>query len=252
MEKLKEAVSEYAKAVEAQQKAVEANPAVSVYANDLAFFNNNLGDSLVRLGLLDQALQAYQKAAKTLQPLADAWPDLVYRRNLGLSRKGIGKVLLDLGRPIEALPEFGKASELYRNMANVQKPWWYSNVAELARYRGTALQKLGRAGEAVAAYRESITLLEKLAEPEPVNIFDMACCYALIHGAAPEKGSGVTTADAQASAEQAMAALRRATAAGYHDLDNMRKDIALDSLRKRPDFEKLLADLETDIKASGK
>jgi hypothetical protein len=38
--------------------------------------------------------------------------------------------------------------------------------------------------------------------------------------------------------------LRRSIAAGYRGLDNMRKNIFLDSLRKRPDFEKLLKELE--------
>jgi hypothetical protein len=104
----------------------------------------------------------------------------------------------------------------------------------------------------VAAYRESITLLKKLAKPEPVNIYETACCYALICGTASEKGSGLTTADADTAGEQAMATLRRAISAGYRDLANMRKDTDLDSLRKRPDFEQVLADLEKEVKANNK
>jgi hypothetical protein len=47
-------------------------------------------------------------------------------------------------------------------------------------------------------------------------------------------------------------ALRRAFAAGYRDLAYLRTDTDLDSLRKRPDFAKLLAELEKDAKPSEK
>jgi hypothetical protein len=80
----------------------------------------------------------------------------------------------------------------------------------------------------------------------------LACSYALKHALALDKGSGLTTADAPAAAEQAITTLRRAIAAGYRDLANMRKDTDLDSLRKRPDFEQMLADLEKEVKANNK
>jgi eukaryotic-like serine/threonine-protein kinase len=109
-----------------------------------------------------------------------------------------------------------------------------------------------RCSKSVRGCRQIISLLEKHPKPEPLNVYELACGYALIHGAAAAKGSDLTTADADDAAVQALAALRRALAAGYRDQDSLRKETALDSLRQRPDFAKLLAELEKESKASGK
>jgi hypothetical protein len=94
--------------------------------------------------------------------------------------------------------------------------------------------------------------LERLPKTESGDLYNLACCYALLHGLAQEKGSGLTTADADTAVEKAMGMLHRAKAAGYRDVAHMHKDTELDSLRKLPEFEMLLADLEKDIRANGK
>ena len=43
---------------------------------------------------------------------------------------------------------------------------------------------------------------------------------------------------------QAMDALRRALAAGYGEVTELKKDTSLDPLRERDDFKKLVADLD--------
>jgi tetratricopeptide (TPR) repeat protein len=118
--------------------------------------------------------------------------------------------------------------------------------------RGRCYGECQQYDKAVASYQESIAILEGLADPPPGELYNLACSYALLHGAALKKGSGLTGARAEAAAEQAVAALRRAIAAGYVDLANMRGDTDVDSLRKRPDFEKLLADLEAKLAAEKK
>ena len=45
-------------------------------------------------------------------------------------------------------------------------------------------------------------------------------------------------------ADRALATLRQAVQNGYKDAAHMKKDTDLDPLRSRPDFQKLLADLE--------
>jgi hypothetical protein len=52
-------------------------------------------------------------------------------------------------------------------------------------------------------------------------------------------------------ADRAMTTLRRAVAAGYRNIANMRTDTDLDALRSREDFRKLLADLEAAPPAKG-
>jgi hypothetical protein len=93
---------------------------------------------------------------------------------------------------------------------------------------------------------------KKLDKPTSVDLYNMTCYYALLHGLSRDKGSGVSAADTADAGKKALATVRRAITAGYRDTANLRKDTDLDSLRKRPDFEKLLADLETELKASKK
>jgi tetratricopeptide (TPR) repeat protein len=251
--KLKEALSEYATAIEIEQKAIDANPAVSRYKDWQAAFILCRGHVLAQLGKSKEALQAYQEATKIQQHLADSRPAFIlFQVGLADSRTAIGHALIALGRPSEALAEFDKAVLIYRKLTDTQRKRYHSSIAYHVRNRGIALQKLSRQGEAVAAYRESVTMLEGLARPLPANLYALACSYALLHGIAGEKGSGLTAADAHDAGEHALATLRRAIAAGYHDLANLRKDTDLDSLRTRPDFQKLLAEVEKDTKVSGK
>ena len=49
---------------------------------------------------------------------------------------------------------------------------------------------------------------------------------------------------AQLYSDAAMGLLRDAVSKGYQDVANLKKDIALDPLRRREDFQKLVADLE--------
>lgn len=59
--------------------------------------------------------------------------------------------------------------------------------------------------------------------------------------AADTTSAGVKQADA--AADRAMAWLKQAVAAGYNNVDHMRKDKDLDALRDREDMKKLLAEL---------
>ena len=54
----------------------------------------------------------------------------------------------------------------------------------------------------------------------------------------------MSAAERKAHADQAMALLRKAVDAGYHDIRTFRTEDALDPLREREDFKKLLAELE--------
>jgi hypothetical protein len=62
---------------------------------------------------------------------------------------------------------------------------------------------------------------------------------------ASDKSESATRA-AAAEADQAMAWLKQAVAAGYSNIENMKTDKDLDSLRERMDFRRLLAALEAN------
>ncbi len=63
-------------------------------------------------------------------------------------------------------------------------------------------------------------------------------------GLAGRDGSGVSAAEGRPAADRAMAMLRKAIDAGHRDPTEFRATDALDPLREREDFKKLVAELE--------
>jgi hypothetical protein len=72
----------------------------------------------------------------------------------------------------------------------------------------------------------------------------MACCHAALAGLAGRAGSGVWAAEGEDAAARAMEWLPKAVANGYRNTNELRIKSALDPLRDRADFKKLMAELE--------
>ena len=87
----------------------------------------------------------------------------------------------------------------------------------------------------------------KLWPNNPDEIYDVAGelprCASLVGKDKPQLTSA-TLAERQKYADLAMEMLGQAVAAGYRDSAHARKDPDLQALRRRPDFEKLLTELE--------
>ncbi len=80
-------------------------------------------------------------------------------------------------------------------------------------------------------------------------IFELACCHSVLAGLARQAGSGVPAAEAEAEAASAIECLGRAVASGYRNINQIRIESALDPLRDRPDFKKLMTELEKNSPA---
>ncbi len=100
-----------------------------------------------------------------------------------------------------------------------------------------ALAQYGRHAETSAA-------ADALAARWPKDhntLYGCACVHAL--------ATGAVAADAILSeryGSRAVALLRQAVEAGYHDAERLRKDADLDSLRRREDFRELLKKLDAE------
>jgi hypothetical protein len=118
------------------------------------------------------------------------------------------------------------------------------------RYLARVQRQLGRLAAAAAASVERA----KLYPDNPQQVYAVACelalCLPLVG-----KGKAELTKEEQAErqkyADQVMAMLRQAVAAGFDDAGRLKTDKALAPLRTRDDFKQLLAEIEQRRKKPG-
>ena len=118
--------------------------------------------------------------------------------------------------------------------------------------RGRARRALGDPTGAAADVRHALRLFEGLRLPEGYAAYSIACSHAALAGLAGQEGTGVSAAEGKEHADQAMALLRKAADGYPYILHDSRNEGALDPLREREDFKKLLTELEQKSAAKPK
>ena len=96
-----------------------------------------------------------------------------------------------------------------------------------------------------AGCRATAEMLEKMKRTDANTLYNAACMRAVT--AAVIRGADKSPAaskEADAEADRAVAWLKQAVAAGFNNAAHLKKDTDLDALRQRPDFRKLLAELD--------
>jgi serine/threonine-protein kinase len=228
------------------QGLADAHPGNIQFQTDLAMSHERIGHGLTMTGKAAEALMAYQRAQAIRQELADAHPNITELQNLlARSHDAIGWGYWQSGKPVEALGAFERAMAIYRKLveADPGAVLFRSRLAFCLGQVGGIHLEAGRPAEAAAAVRQAVAILERLPTLEPSNRYNLACGYAQLAGIATLPGSGMTPAEGRAAADLAMQWLHSAVAAGYRNVDLMRKDRDLDPLRSRDDFGLLMMDL---------
>ena len=105
---------------------------------------------------------------------------------------------------------------------------------------------------ATATWRRAIALYEGLKVPNRSDSFLRACCHACLSELGNRPGSGVSAEEGRAETDRAVSWLRKAVTAGFGNPDAFRVESALDPLRGREDFKKLVAELEAKAKVTAK
>jgi hypothetical protein len=131
--------------------------------------------------------------------------------------------------------------------------WLARERPEVADYRadlaftlaglGRALHRAGRSALAVEPTQRAIALLEAIPTLTIDSRFDLARDHALLASIGEAPHSGLPTGAAGTAVAQAMAALRRAVAAGYRNADTLRAEADLAVLRDLPELRLLLLDV---------
>jgi serine/threonine-protein kinase len=213
---------------------------------DLAALKEDIGDILARKDRLSEALRSYQEALTTRRKLAAENPAVTdYQADLA-------RTYLNLGGLQARSGDKGAALRSVQQAVASQEPLVQAapEMTEYARALSRQLQELGRlqresdqAAESVASFRRASALLEKLP-PAPADLYALARCRA---GSCPSEGLSKSTgkaADEPTEVDRALSALRSAVAAGFRDVDQVRRDPALQALRSRPEFKTVMGDLE--------
>jgi len=230
----------------ARETLLKENPTDVVHQKQISRIDQELSSLYARVGQTAKALAASQRGLATARKLADANPgDVEIQSHLSSIFCSFAEVQLQAGHAPEAMAAVEQALAIRRKLveAHPSDPALQASLADAFRRLGFVHQQSGRAAEAVAHFRHSLAMLAELKSPRPEDIYDMACCHALLSGVAPKTGSGLTAAVGQAEAELAVTTLHRAIAAGYSSLAWIRNDPDLIPLYRRPDFELLMMDL---------
>jgi tetratricopeptide (TPR) repeat protein len=192
---------------------------------------HNLAKSYYALGRHADALKLYEETlALKKAKLGPDHPDTL------ASMWGVAASLVKLGRGAEAVPIIDDCVQ--RATGKVVNPALLPGVMNLR------LRHFAKTKDPVGC-RQTAALWEKLNRTDAGSLYDAACMRAVtaaVLRAADPSPAGAKQAEAEA--EQAMAWLKQAVAAGYKNAADMEKDTDLDALRDRDDFKKLLAELK--------
>jgi tetratricopeptide (TPR) repeat protein len=229
------------------QRLLEANPSVSKFQNHCAFFSLSTAEVLRKMDRPAEARAVLERARGLFEQLVKANPNVaVYQAGPAWYYQEVAKLDHAIGRLDEARTECSRAVAILDKLAK-KYPQFPASRVDLPislRQRGLLEYAAGQFAPAAAANRRAIELFEG-QNLWNQTLYELACCYALQARLAGKDGSGVPADAAPAEADKAMDLLRKAVAAGYQDVYDLRTDAGLDPLRQRDDFRKLLTELET-------
>jgi serine/threonine-protein kinase len=241
-----EALEGLLRARTAREILVRANPTVVRNRVQLVGVNYQISGIHRRAGRMAQALESLERARDQAASLVDSHPaEPEYQRHLVTTYMELGDLHAALRHPDRVLSYFDQAVRIARQLdeADPATASRRTNGAQTLRRRGRAWQKCGRPDQAASDFRESIAMLRGLKTPTTTDYYGIACGLSLLHGVARESGSGVSAADGDAAAREAIDSLQQAASGGGRYVAVLRQDPELAPIRSRPDFQLFALDM---------
>jgi serine/threonine protein kinase len=190
----------------------------------------NLATNYGHLGRHAEALKLHEESLELKK--AKLGPD---HPNTLQSMWGVAESLTQLKRGAEAVPIIDDC--LRRAVGKMVDPRMVPEIMAL-RLRHFEGSKDG------AGCRQTAEMWESLNRADADSLYNAACFRAVTAGVFKLIPDADATRLANEQADQAMAWLQQALAAGFKNVAHMKKDQDLDALRQRPDFMRLLSALE--------
>jgi serine/threonine protein kinase/tetratricopeptide (TPR) repeat protein len=246
-----EALASLRQALAIRQKLAEANPSVLQYLRDLAQSHLEIGWQFALAGKNSEAIGYYTQEEAIRQQLAAAESAPPSDRDwLANCQTNTADLLRKVGRLVEARAACERALALRETLVKEfpQFSFYRDELAETYFRTGQVQCDARDLAAAAARWRRAIALHEGLKFTSGEQTFLRACCHANLSGLGNRPGSGVSAEEGRAEADRALSLLRTAVTAGYCNPDPYRTESALDPLRSREDFKKLVAELEAKTK----
>jgi WD40 repeat protein/tetratricopeptide (TPR) repeat protein len=161
-----------------------------------------------------------------------------FEKARGLLNSGVAA--FEQGRYADAAVELRQASERFQTL---RRPRPTDTI--LARqygislgFLGSTLRDLKRTGEALTRYRESLAVLESMKAPLAIDLYNMACCRAMVSALDDQ----ISPDEREKIQARAVEYLQRAIERQASFTATISEDRDLDPLRNRADFHDVMAD----------
>jgi serine/threonine-protein kinase len=235
------------RAASTYEALVRDHSEVPIFRGNLAWCLSYLGQLYNATGHRDEAGGSFRRALDLNEKLVRDDPGVPwYRSDLSARLVNLGEYQEETGHRAEALGSYRRALDLAEGLVRDHpgdRTYQVRLGLSLIRVGRLQLQPPDPAAEAVRNLHRGRAILERLPGADASELYDAARAYSLCSGPIGRDRSPGEEARRRSDAEQAMALLNRAVAAGYVDAARMRADPDLEPLRSRADFQALLMDL---------
>jgi serine/threonine protein kinase len=232
------AEADYQKSLALNEAILRDHPTVVSFILDVGGSYDNMATHVRRSRSPEESLEWSARAIRTVEPVLQQDPrDVRARMCLFDTFMGRGQALLQLGRREEAVKDWRRMIELSAGQPHIN----------MRLYRPSPLAHLG---EHIQATAEIETLLAE-GHAQPLNLYIFSYVYARCSATAATDAR-LPPAEREKLADKygsrAVELLREAQAAGYFRspgrLARMKENEDFDPIRSRPDFQRLLVELE--------
>ncbi len=241
-----------------RERLVRLTPNDPEAHRDLGGTLNNIGVLLANKGRIPEALMMYRRAAERAEaPWTQAPQMVINGRFLTVQLTNVATMERQLGHVDEALAAFRRVAEIWRKLAaeNPAVPSLYSNLWMAYRNLAIYQRELKQIEESKRTLLLASRVIDRLPSDGPEALFKLACvraeCAAIL-GQGKAKLTAEEKAEQKNEADLAMEALSKAVAAGFRDVERLRKAAELNVLRGRLDFKFLQSFLDTWVAAMTK
>jgi tetratricopeptide (TPR) repeat protein len=250
--RLQEAEEEFRAAIEFQQGLVDRFPSAPAYLQSLARSRHNLGNVMVERGLGADAERDLRLSLAVHKQLMDQEPAVTEHKS------SYGATLHDLALCVKERKELVEARQLLEQAVRYQREA-YATAPKHPSY-GQYLTKhfwqlahvnleLGTHPQAADAAREYSLVLPEDAGNAASAAEVTAWCITVV-GKDSQLSAEAKRQRTDEYAARSMSLLTEAIRRGYDNVGALKRSKAFDPMRDRPDFKKLLADLEAKARGT--